>query len=105
MGLGIWPYRHESASTINSGNPNPSNFKIEKFEQVGKYTIMEVVYPDATNFEGKKILVFENLDMVALINSKRLDPHFQVESNLIARFKPDEKGWERAHHFAFNYGL
>lgn len=78
-------------------NPDPHNFNIEKFEQVGKYAVIRVKYPDCTNYEGRKILVFEST-VEEVLKQKVLDPHFCDDGHLspIARFEPTEKGWDLA---------
>lgn len=69
------------------------------------YNILAVQYPGCTNYEGKKVLVFEG-DMVKflikLAKLKCLDPHFCEENNLIARFVPTIKGIELACVMAKN---
>lgn len=87
-------------ATINtppqSPNPNPYRFHIEEKLVMGNYTIMKVTYTDCSNFEGKKILVFDEKFKLC----KKLDPHFSTHTNSpIARFKPDENGWAHAKLF------
>ena len=83
-------------------NPNPHNFKVQQTLQLGKLTIAQVVYPDCTNYEGNKILVFE-LTAEQVRDMKVIDPHFsRIAPHLspIARFVPTERGWEMALNFA-----
>jgi len=59
--------------------------------------ILKVRYLDCTNFEGRKIMVYEGkFDK----NVKELDPHFQEKGGPIARFRPDVKNLHRAIKFA-----
>lgn len=86
------------------GNPDPNNWKIVKAEEHGKFLILMMQYPDCTNYEGKKILVFENVSLINLVNQKLIDPHFfpantQYKSP-IARFEPTDRGWAMAVKFA-----
>lgn len=95
-----------TAKTSTGGNPDPNNWKIVKAKEVGKYLILMMQYPDCTNYEGKKIMVFENITLVDLVNQKQIDPHFfpankKVKSP-IARFEPTDRGWVMAEAFA-NY--
>lgn len=79
-------------------NPNPNNYKIKQTKQVGKYVVAEIIYPDCTNYEGSKILVFENIMVAKLYEVKSLDPHFCENGCLspVARFEPTKKGWALA---------
>ncbi len=93
------------------GNPDPNNWKFVKVEEHGKYLILMMEYPDCSNYEGKKILVFENITLIQLVNQKLIDPHFfPATSNYkspIARFEPTERGWQMAKTFiaAMSSGL
>ena len=86
-------------------NPDPTNFRITSLETFKGVTVLEVTYPDAMNFEGKKILVFKDVPIQELLNAKVLDPHFHDDSltavkSPIARFKPTPEGLEMARVFA-----
>ena len=81
-------------------NPSPSRFDIEWVEEYANAHVLSVTYLDCTNFEGRKILVYEG-DFVEL--AKR-DPHFAIGYSPIARFKPTEKGIEMAIGFAKGLG-
>lgn len=99
--MGLSPFKRSSVcgyAAPAAGNPNPNKFKILKTEQVGKFLIAKIQYPDATNYEGVKVLVFEGVSDLLLRSSKKIDPHFCDGSHLspIARFEPTEKGWELA---------
>lgn len=88
-------------SVKRAGNPNPENFRINKLEQIGKFTIVEVNYPDCRNYEGNKILVFERIPKKFILDWKYLDPHFRKppHPSPIARFEPTQKGWKYAVKF------
>jgi len=84
------------------GNPNPSNFEIQKLERVKHFTIMLVRYPDCVNFEGKKILVFKTLALGDISSMSSLDPHFcdsTKHPSPAARFMPTDEGWWYATAF------
>ena len=85
--------------TKKEGNPNPNNYKILKYLEFnnGRHLLLEIQYPDANNYEGRKILVFENCRLIDLLEQKTIDPHFSNNPNFkspIARFEPTNKGWE-----------
>lgn len=78
-------------------NPNPHNFKLVKGFFLGDYTLILVNYPDCTNYEGNKVLLFKGVDITTLKNLKVLDPHFSQNTNHIspiARFEPTQFGWD-----------
>lgn len=85
----------EKEKIVKEPNPNPRNFRVDKVIEEGGFAIAEIYYPDCTNFEGKKILVFEGVTELDLRRMDFIDPHFCDRGHLtpIARFEPTEKGW------------
>ena len=79
--------------TISNIDPNPLNFNIGKLYKNGKWLLAEIRYPNCTNFEGIKIILFEGLSIEQLKNKTYLDPHFSNTGNIFARFKPTKEGW------------
>lgn len=91
-------------NTWSAPNPSPGRFTIKRaqmFVTLTSYaTVAEINYTGCTNYEGNKICVFEGITPAELRRLKEIDPHFaNSEYAPIARFKPDEKGWERACKF------
>ena len=86
---------------VRMPNPDPNNFSIHAHFSMGGYVALMVKYPDCTNFEGNKIIVYKDVDLETLLRSRKLDPHFCDEghSSPIARFIPTETGWENAIEF------
>lgn len=85
-------------------NPDPKNFVIEQHYECGNYVVLLVKYPDCTNYEGKKILLYQDVDLKNLKKQKSLDPHFSENKKFhspIARFQPTEEGWNLACGVAF----
>lgn len=78
--------------------PDPSNFIIERIESHGGWTVAEIRYPDAQNYEGRKILVYRaSLDEIRKMT--KLDPHFCDHRHCLspfARFVPTAEGWSAA---------
>jgi hypothetical protein len=69
---------------------------------IGNLLILEIEYPDCTNYEGRKLLVFENVTVNDLIKQRSIDPHFSENKKYIspiARFRPNEEGWKDAVSF------
>lgn len=77
-----------------SGNPNPKNFAIVRMLEYTPCLLAEVNYPDARNYEGNKVMLFDGLSAQELVLLIKLDPHFDPKSKLIARFAPTSLGWE-----------
>ena len=112
--MGISPFQHWNSSCIcqpskieyvdciiKLPNPDPINFKILNIYDEGYIAIL-IKYPDCTNYEGNKILVFDNtIKIKNIINLKKIDPHFCDGGHIppIARFEPTERGWSMAIDF------
>lgn len=83
-------------------NPDPSNYEVMEHEQIGKFLVIQLRYPDCVNYEGIKIMVFEcRIDQ--LLAQKMIDPHFSENEKYyspIARFEPTVRGWRHAINFA-----
>lgn len=78
-------------------NPNPKRWELLDKAEYSKYYVLKVRYLDATNFDGVKIMVYHG----RYRHVDYLDPHFENSpSSPIARFKPNEGGWELAKAFA-----
>jgi hypothetical protein len=95
-------------------NPDPNNYKIVRSEtcilksEKGKknkrlYLVVEINYPDCTNYEGNKVLVYEGIMLRDLLMQQLIDPHFSDNKKYrspIARFEPTTRGWNMAKLFA-----
>lgn len=93
----------EKIIRVNS-TPNPKHFEIINYRMVGKYLVLKVRYPDCTNYEGVKIMVYEDTNIIEIqkVNKGAIDPHFGVNPDFIspiARFEPTDRGWEMAIKF------
>jgi len=100
--------RGQKGIQLNLPNPDPDNYKIIRTHKRGNLLILKIKYLDCTNYEGEKILVFANTSLDKLLKQKRIDPHFCDSDKFIspiARFIPDEEGWNMAEKFAemYNY--
>jgi len=84
------------------GAPDPRNFNILQYDAMegrDAWIAVEVQYPDATNYEGRKIMVFRATRERFLEECENfLDPHFCEGKHLspFARFEPTEEGWGAA---------
>lgn len=93
--------KHSSCSTClnrikeDAKNPNPNNFKILDYFIDKEFLLVKINYPNATNFEGNKIMLYKGLNFLDLVNSKSIDPHFYEDKfSPIARFVPTDQGWK-----------
>ena len=82
----------------NASAPNPVVWSLLSRLDYNNATVLKVRYPNCTNFEGIKILVFkgrlpEELPAV-------LDPHFSEHEGPFARFSPTHEGWVVANNLA-----
>jgi hypothetical protein len=76
--MGISPTFSSSSFDINQNknpNPNPNNYSIVRYIELLNLTLIEIKYPDCTNYEGHKILLFQ-CSMANLTAQKSIDPHF-----------------------------
>lgn len=87
-------------------NPNPDKYDIlDKYEYTNNsctYVVLLIKYVGCTNYEGQKILLYQNCTFMDLMFQKTLDPHFCDNPNHIypiARFIPTLEGWEMALRF------
>lgn len=95
MGLNFICSNSIAESPVTLPNPNPRNYEVLWTSSVGAYLVLEVKYPDATTYEGKKILLFENVTLGQLKEQDFIDPHFSDMKSVIspiARFEPTIKG-------------
>jgi len=91
----------ESLKLSNYPNPDPNNYKIIRSYEFNNKLIIEIKYLDCTNYEGHKILYYEDCTLIKLLKQKSIDPHFSENKKFYsptARFEPTEKGWNIAYN-------
>ena len=80
-------------------NPDPRHYHVNKIYQFEKGYVMDIIYPNCTNYEGRKILVYLGNVEDHYVEFMRygIDPHFcEVPYAPFARFEPTEMGLELA---------
>ena len=88
-------------SMFDNKNPNPSVFTITGNHQVGTCVVLEITYPNCTNHEGRKILLYRNTNCKQIREMKKLDPHFFKDKiSPFARFEPTFDGLAAAFKLA-----
>jgi len=90
-------------TTVTTPNPNPFKFELKNIYNSDKFMMLILNYPDATTYEGDKVLIFKREDeseVLQMIQDKDLDPHF-LEDRLspIARFASSDEGIKCAFDF------
>jgi len=88
--LGLNDMLYESANNII--DPIPDKFKIIDLVQEGNYVCAEIQYPNCTNFEGTKIIVFKDATVEEVKSMALIDPHFLEGNKVFARFRPTPEG-------------
>ena len=98
LGISQCPENYKKLEPDNV-NPDPKKFRIISTFEVERFLLARVVYPNCTNYEGEKLIVFKDLQKKHLMEMNVLDPHFFPDNNIIARFKPDDEGFRLACKF------
>jgi len=83
-------------------NPRADNYSVLRSEAVNGRLVIEIRYHDCTNYEGRKIMLYE-CSLEDLMSQKLIDPHFCDSTKYlspIARFEPTERGWVNAKTLA-----
>lgn len=89
--------RNEGYTPQLPAEPRADFFIIKEIIEVNGNAVCVVKYPNCTNFEGKKILVFKGKTAAEIRNVKLLDPHFSNKGlSPFARFIPSSEGMEAA---------
>lgn len=84
-------------------NPKPNNYIIKKYYSIKNNLVVVINYPDCTNYEGDKVLVYSNVNIKELKEQKLIDPHFSNNKKFkspFARFEPTQFGIEMAKKLA-----
>ncbi len=91
--MGVFRVISTSDDPVGNGQPNPTNYHLERYYAGPGGTALWLRYPDCKNFEGNKILVITG----TYVAHDPMDPHFEGPSTrLIARFVPTAEGWSLA---------
>lgn len=96
MGVRMFKLSGGDSWKTDPRDPIPSRFVIDEIEQVGMYVIATITYPNCTNFEGRKLVVFRDATVQEIKQLNTIDPHFYEDSKIIARFAPTHDGYKMA---------
>ena len=89
----------EIKELVTIQQPDPSNYELLSHVHVGSHLVVKIRYPDCSNYEGEKILLYSNITLDELLEHNALDPHFCDREDCIspvARFEPTVYGWKLA---------
>jgi hypothetical protein len=89
---------------ISLPNPDPSRYEILQHTPIEGWLLIWIKYLDCTNYEGCKILVYEDTTIDQLRRQRLIDPHFSENPEYrspVARFEPTPHGWSMAHAFVW----
>jgi hypothetical protein len=101
--LRIEEMQREVIKKAEDANPSPRLYEINHISVYGRYTIALIKYPNCTNYEGVKILLYKDVSEDQLKSAGYLDPHFceSVEHlKPMARFVPTIEGMSMAIELA-----
>jgi hypothetical protein len=107
--MGLSPFsssENDEPRKATPPNPDPGNWKVKDSQQVGYWLVVKIQYPDCTNYEGNKILVYKGINIRGLRALRRIDPHFSDNKEKLApfaRFEPTGMGWQAAIQLARIY--
>ena len=86
-----------SPYAVDNSNPNPKKFEIVSEESSGDWLVLMVKYPNCTNFEGMKIMLFKGYKSSKELLKEtggELDPHFsKAKTSPIVRLRPSLEAW------------
>ena len=98
--MGLSPFGRSSSvlecTKPDPRNPDPKRYTILSHSTVNQYLILDLQYPNCTNYEGRKILLFDRgVTLKTLRRQGMIDPHFhpsEIVAHPIARFEPTPRG-------------
>lgn len=91
--MGVCKAFSSCSTNANAKAPDPSRWALIHREQYAHGYVLMVKYFGCDTFEGRKIMVYRGQYKLRTV----LDPHFaDSDDSPIARFKPDEEGWDAA---------
>ncbi|MOA20407.1 hypothetical protein D3C78_1408490 [compost metagenome] len=100
MGLGLFGSSYSEFDgyvPILNIEPKADFFRINQTYEINGNLVAIITYPNCTNFEGKKILVFRNMSDIDLRSNRLIDPHFSNKGlSPFARFVPSKEGLNAA---------
>jgi len=80
-------------------NPDPKVWILKNKWEHKNYLLIDIMYPNCTNYEGRKLLLYKGITWKDLEEQKTIDPHFSDNKKFyspMARFEPTIDGWHNA---------
>jgi hypothetical protein len=79
---------------VKDMDPNTHKFIILDYIEKSGGILVKIQYPNCTNYEGIKILLFKDKTIKQIQAMDSIDPHFLInDTSLLARFVPTDSGW------------
>ncbi len=86
--MGVYPKKN-CLTNPRAQAPDPARYTVVLVEHYKNATLIVADYAGCTNYEGRKIMVYQG----NVIPSGTLDPHFSEHGIApVARFSPSEQG-------------
>lgn len=101
----------EIGEALAKRTPNPDDYEVIEVQNLCGNIVMKVQYSscEECSFDSMKVMVFLNVDILAAMKWRRIDPHFDDKPRTEkeapspnARFPATEQGWKDALKFAGN---
>lgn len=91
----------QECKRAKENNPDPMQWTLIKHVERGEYLALWVSYDNikSDRFEKQKIMLVR-AHIADFLKNRRLDPHFEKDGIVIARFRPTEVGWSDCMKFA-----
>ena len=99
----------EIGEALLKRTPNPDDYEIIDVKSLCGNLVMKVQYSSCVecSFDAMKVMVFLNVDVLAAMKWRRIDPHFDDKTRTDreapspdARFPATAKGWDDALAYA-----
>lgn len=94
-------HQHKYEKVPALPNPDPNNYEVLNSYSIRGHLLIEILYPDCTNYEGRKLLLFKSTTSNQLMKQGAIDPHFSSNKRKrspFARFEPTSAGWASAKY-------
>lgn len=102
MGFSSGVADYSTKPNTSNPNPNPYNFRILDIVEINGNCIVNILYPNCTNYGGRKLLLYRNTKEIDIRKVDCLNPHFLESKGLypFARFEPTTEGRRAAKGLA-----
>ncbi len=114
-----WNRQIDQRENVEYLAPGSTVYEVIDAVPIGPHLVMKVQYPNCSMcaYEGIKVMVFLNVNLIDALKWKTIDPHFRASDDPVnlgrprqapspaARFPASEDGWEDALTYAKSRSL